>query len=581
MRHCALPEMASIRENAVVGPRWTPTTAFGQDKNMKSGIMHTNSRTLGASFVAAILLTLAACGGGGGGGGQTDGIETPSSSSSRASSAAASSAIASSAAASSAAASSAIASSAAASSAAVSSAAASSAAASSAVASSATASSAAASSIAAGPLAVITNQAVTTGDKHTCAIKADRTLMCWGSNATGLLGLNSSDISNRTNPTAVALSNLSAVAVGITHSCALTSAGAVYCWGWNYQSPIGNGVTESSAGSSTTYLAPVLANITSATAITAGKYYNCALKSDGSVWCWGFNSGSQLGSSGTPLSTPTQIGGGLSGVKAISGWSAHTCAITSSNGVICWGTDTAGELGDGNNTGYSTTTPKTVVTASGVSPPQLTNVVSIAAGHQFSCAVKSDGTVWCWGSNGYGTLGASILASGYSTFARQISSISNAVQVAAGERHACALISDGSVKCWGANPFGQIGNGTVSGDDYPGGVCGSTNSTPGSCSAPTSYSNMNLNSPPLVTTPATVNLGGRFAIAIRTGTQNSCALLSDNTVMCWGSNQYGQIGDGTTGGTPDYQTSVGGASKDTGILVRNAPTATTALAVFW
>jgi len=277
------------------------------------------------------------------------------------------------------------------------------------------------------------------------------------------------------------------------HTCALKSDGTVWCWGDNEYGELGDGTT-------TERHTPVqVSGLTNVVAVAPGSVHTCALKSDGTVWCWGDNYYGQLGDgTTTERHTPVQVSG-LTNVVAVTVGSLHTCALKSDGTVWCWGFNGAGELGDG-----TTTDRHTPVQVSG-----LTNVVAVTVGFVHTCALKSDGTVWCWGYNHHGELGDGTTTDRHTPV--QVSGLTNVVAVEAGGGHSCALKSDGTVWCWGDNYYGQLGDGTTTDRHTPVQVSGLTN-----------------------------------VVAVTAGSEHSCALKSDGTVWCWGDNEYGELGDGTT-----------------------------------
>jgi alpha-tubulin suppressor-like RCC1 family protein len=187
-------------------------------------------------------------------------------------------------------------------------------------------------------------------------------------------------------------SGVAAISLGGGHTCALTSAGGVVCWGYNPYGQLGDGTTDMRP-------TPVLVSgdASGATAIAAGGLQTCALTRAGAVECWGYNGSGQLGDgTTTDRHTPVAVSGLASGVAAIAPGGAHTCALTTAGGVICWGWNRRGQLGDG-----TTTDRHTPVAVSGLA----SGVKVIAAPNEHTCALTSPRGVDCWGWNGEGEIG--------------------------------------------------------------------------------------------------------------------------------------------------------------------------------
>jgi alpha-tubulin suppressor-like RCC1 family protein len=215
---------------------------------------------------------------------------------------------------------------------------------------------------------------------------------CWGDNGAGELG----DGTTTDRYTPVDVSGLgggvAAISAGGSHSCALTSAGRVVCWGFNGYGQLGDGTMEKR----TTPVA-VSGLASDVAALASGGLHTCALTRIGAAECWGYNGSGQLGDGTmTDRHTPVTVAGLASGVAAIAPGGAHTCALTPVGGVVCWGGNWRGQLGDG-----TTTRRRTPVAVSGLA----SGVKALAAGNEHTCAVMAPGGVDCWGYNGSGQLG--------------------------------------------------------------------------------------------------------------------------------------------------------------------------------
>ena len=435
---------------------------------------------------------------------------------------------------------------------------------------------------------------VAAGNSYSCAL-SNGFVSCWGNNTSGQLG-NGAGISPSVPIIPVSsLTGARAIAAAASHTCAVLNAGTVKCWGSNSSGELGNGTTVGST-------VPVsVAGLSGVTALALGNSYSCALQSTGTVKCWGFNSDGELGNgsrkdSSVPvsvvgLSGVTAIGASNSTVCAVVGggavkcWggdfygffgisatgssavpvtiagvtkatavapgSEHICALLSGGSVTCWGFDDVGQLGNGQMV-REKFGPATIVGLSGA-----TAIASGNSFNEFSCALISGGTIKCWGDSYRGKLGTGKDTGG--TVPAQVVGINNATHLALGAAHACAGLASGTVSCWGEDTYGELGNAPVSSVDTPRIVPGISDARAvaagevHSCALLTSggVTCWGSDFPYSSANPPRVVSGVTGAIALATDKTytdsgyHSCVLLNTGKVVCWGDNASGQLGNGT------------------------------------
>ena len=238
---------------------------------------------------------------------------------------------------------------------------------------------------------------ISSGDDHTCGITLTGATYCWGRNDYGQLGNGTYDDSDAAGPQAVAGGlQFTAVNAGNEHTCAITSAGAAYCWGGNGYGELGDGTFG------TDRLTPTaVSGGLKFTSVDAGDWTTCALTSAGAAYCWGADWAGSRGTGGYgPATMPQAVIGGLKFISISTG-DDHTCALTSAGAAYCWGENGTGELGDGTTNGSNAAGPRAV-------RGNLVFVTVIANAHSggnWSCGITTAGDAYCWGNNGYGALG--------------------------------------------------------------------------------------------------------------------------------------------------------------------------------
>jgi alpha-tubulin suppressor-like RCC1 family protein len=338
---------------------------------------------------------------------------------------------------------------------------------------------------------------IATGDSHTCMLTSAGGVRCWGDNWNGQMGDGTFSLRKTPVPVIGLGNGVLAVSAGGDQTCALLRVGRVFCWGGNFDwlSQINMEPTL------------VLGTPGKVVAIAVGSEHACAVLQQGRVMCWGANDHGQLGigSSDVQYSNyPVYVQGLPESVRAISTLNEHTCVITSSGAVYCWGLNGAGQLGDGTlNTRYQ------AVPVLGLHQ----DVIAIAAGGHHTCAILQSGTVYCWGSNSFGQSGGSAgLGILTPILPGPVEGLSGTPRmITAGSFHTCVLSSPQDVFCWGEGKYGKLGDGKSNDSHIPLAVTG--------LSADVLY--------------------------LQAGENHTCALVSPWNLFCWGSNDNYQLGDGT------------------------------------
>jgi alpha-tubulin suppressor-like RCC1 family protein len=349
---------------------------------------------------------------------------------------------------------------------------------------------------------------VSAGDSFTCAVREGNTLWCWGDNDDGELGIDSTTAQDL--PMRVGLrAGWGEVAAGQNFACAVRSGHTLWCWGSNRNGQLG-------AGTFRNHLGPVqVGGGTVWAEVSAGQHHACAIRVNGTLWCWGSDHFGQLGigDGNGPQRSPVQVGGDSTWLQVSAG-GGQTCAIRSDGTLWCWGANFTGQTGLG---------PDTAPRFSPVRVGSLDDWARVSAGEFHTCATRTDGTLWCWGYNHLGELGAG--STTLESVPVEVGTAANWGGIAAGAEHTCALNGqagggdtagapagggDPALLCWGNNSSGQLGLGTL------GGIAG---------------------------TPAQVG-ARRYWFQVSAGADHTCAIHGDRSLWCWGSNEDGQLGTG-------------------------------------
>ncbi len=388
------------------------------------------------------------------------------------------------------------------------------------------------------------------GAFHTCALLADNTVACWGSNAFGQLGPDVQAASSATPVVIPGLQGVKAVSTGAWHSCAVLSDGSLKCWGANGNNQLGTDTVPVSPTPLTVDLPPVKA-------VATGEDFTCAVELMGGTFCWGANDFGQLGTGNfDPATMPTYTEMYDDVVEIVAG-GHHVCTLTTYDELYCWGDNGRGQLADGPSQYLTKASPDylgydlqdiyaggdaTCVLGFGGYPDcfgdntlgqmgtygggtrfepvdywgAANGIISISAGDAHGCYITASagpGQLACWGNNDNGQLGNG--GRWDSEYASEYDFVENTRLwnlVEAGANHTCAIEQTGLLWCWGDNRHGQLGIGSIDEDRL---------------------------SPALVTTQVTWH-------SVGAGRHHTCAVnAADDTMQCWGDNTYGQLGTDT------------------------------------
>jgi alpha-tubulin suppressor-like RCC1 family protein len=346
---------------------------------------------------------------------------------------------------------------------------------------------------------------ISTGEWHTCGLTSRGAAYCWGDNGYGQLGDGTTTDSDENGPRAV-IGRLKFVSlsVGYGQTCGLTSRGAAYCWGYNSNGELGDGTTTSSGVNGPQAVIGGLKFVS----LNVGYIHTCGLTSRGAAYCWGHNSNGELGDGTTTDSDedgPQRVIGGLRFASISAGY-IFTCGLTTRGAAYCWGYNGYGELGDGTTTDSDEDGPQPVIGG--------LRFASISADSYYhTCGLTTRGAAYCWGYNSEGQLGDGTTTDSDENGPQPVIGGLRFASIETGGYHTCGLTSRGAAYCWGYNNEGQLGDGTTTDSDEDG--------------------------------PQPVIGGLKFA---RLGVDgyHACGLTTRGAAYCWGYNNEGQLGDGTT-----------------------------------
>ncbi len=345
-------------------------------------------------------------------------------------------------------------------------------------------------------------------------------------------------------------------------------------WGENLYRQLGDGSTNAASA-----LPVAVSGLSGVTSVAAGGRHSLALLSNGTVMAWGDDEAGQLGDGGATFSSVPVAVTGLTGVKAIAAGANHSLALLTNGTVMAWGENEESQLGNG----------KTSDSAVPVAVKALTGVKAIAAGGNHSLALLTNGTVMAWGENEEGQLGNGKLTNASSPVV--VKALSGVAAIAAGAHHSLALLSTGSLMAWGSNAYGQLGHPESSEtaeeafSTVPVTVTGVSGASAIAAGAIHSVALVNGtvmawgadelgqlgNQTAARSFPAPATVSGLSGVkAIAAGGERTIALLSSGAVMDWGDNEWGALGTGSSGGFSDIPLTVSGLGQVSGISAGTA-----------
>ena len=338
------------------------------------------------------------------------------------------------------------------------------------------------------------------GQTHACGLASGGQAWCWGRNNAAQIG--DSTFTNRKVAVAVKQAGVSYVTLtaGQSHTCAVSTTGQAYCWGYNADGRLGDSTT--SLRRVPVAVHPV--GTISFTSISAGTQHTCGLNGSGQAYCWGSNAYGQIGDNSTTFAKiATAVQQSAVTYTQIAAGNVHTCSLDGSGQAYCWGYGGDGQLGYGFTTGDSL---PAAVTQGGVS------YGSIYTEYDYTCALDAGGQAYCWGVNNAGQLGDGTTTTQYTPVAAVQPVGVTYTTLALGSATTCGLGTTGQAYCWGAGLVGQLGDGN----------------------------NSDSLSPVAVSQPAGVTF-----TSIRAEAAGFCALDTVGQTWCWGRNTYGQLGNNT------------------------------------
>jgi alpha-tubulin suppressor-like RCC1 family protein len=290
--------------------------------------------------------------------------------------------------------------------------------------------------------------------EHTCGIRHGGKLYCWGSDSQGEVGDGPADLA--VSPRRIGtFEDWANVSTGLAHTCGVRTNGKLYCWGANWNGQLGNGSTNPSDVPLRIGTSEDWANV------STGQGHTCGVRTTGELYCWGSDNHGQVGDGGgfdpNSITSPKRIGT-FEDWANVSAGAAYTCGVRKNGKLYCWGYDDRGQVGDGDAT-PAADAPRRIGAGE--------DWARVSTGRSHSCGVRKDGRLYCWGWDEFGQVGDGGSDTTAIKTPRRIGSHEDWATVDAADGHTCGVRTNGNLYCWGSNGAYKLGNGSGGDEDTP------------------------------------------------------------------------------------------------------------------